>query len=179
MRFVLVDHPERGRIILLTTDLTRSAEEVILLYSLRFKIELAFKQAVHSVGSFGYHFWMAAMKPIKRRNGNQHLHRTSEEYRNQVARKMRAYHLFVQSGMIAQGMLQYLAMTRDELVWTHFGTWIRTIRPDVLPSEMVVSAALRNTLPEFLRCGVIAAPFTKFVLARIDFNRTDGARFAA
>ncbi|MFT5192678.1 MAG: hypothetical protein ACI957_005736, partial [Verrucomicrobiales bacterium] len=60
-----------GRIILLTTDLTLSAEEIILLYSLRFKIELTFKQAVHSVGSFGYHFWMAEMKPIKRRNGNQ------------------------------------------------------------------------------------------------------------
>jgi hypothetical protein len=52
--------------------------------------------------------------------------------------------------MIAQGMLQYLSMTRDELVWKHFGTWIRTIRPDVLPSEMVVSEALNNTLSEFL-----------------------------
>ncbi len=179
VRFVLVDHPERGSIILLTTDLTLSPEEVILLYSLRFKIELTFKQAMHSVGTFGYHFWMAEMQPIKRRNGNQHLHRTSETYRNQVARKMRAYHVYVQTGMIAQGMLQYLAMTRDELVWAHFGTWIRTIRPDVLPSEMVVSAALRNTLPEFLQHGVIAAPFRKFVLARIDFTRTDGSRFAA
>jgi hypothetical protein len=55
VRFVLVDHPVRGRIILLSTDLTLSAEEIILLYSLRFKIELTFKQAVHSVGSFGYH----------------------------------------------------------------------------------------------------------------------------
>ncbi|MFT4638222.1 MAG: hypothetical protein ACI8T1_001541 [Verrucomicrobiales bacterium] len=83
VRFVLVDHPVRG-IILLTTDLTLSAEEIILLYSLRFKIELTFKQAVHSVGSFGYHFWMAEMKPIKRRNGNQYLDRTSGMYRNQV-----------------------------------------------------------------------------------------------
>ena len=179
VRFVLVDHPTRGRIILLTTDLTLSAQEVILLYSLRFKIELAFKQAIHSVGAFGYHFWMAEMKPIKRRNGNQHLHRAAKKYRNQVARKMRAYHVFVQTGMIAQGMLQYLAMTHEELVWEHFGTWIRTIRPDVLPSEMVVSAALKNTLPEFLRDSAIAAPFKKFILARIDFERADGARFAA
>ncbi len=58
---------------------------------------------------------------------------------------MHAYHVFVQTGMIAQGMLQYLAMTCDGLVWKHFGTWIRTIRPDVLPSEMIVSAALKNT----------------------------------
>ena len=179
VRFVLVAHPVRGCIILLTTDLTLRAEEVILLYSLRFKIELTFKQAVHSVGSFGYHFWMAEMKPIKRRNGNQHLHRTSEEYRNQVARKMRAYHVFVQTGMIAQGTLQYLSMTRDELVWKHFGTWIRTIRPDVLPSEMVVSEALKNTLSEFLHNSVVAAPIRKFILDRIDCTRADGARFAA
>jgi len=179
VRFVLVDHPTRGRIILLTTDLTLDAEEVILLYSLRFKIELAFKQAVHSVGSFDYHFWMAEMKPIKRRNGNQHLHRTSETYRNQVARKMQAYHVYVQTGMIAQGMLQYLAMTREELVWENFGTWMRTIRPNVLPSEMVVSSALRNTLPEFLRHSPIATTFRKFVLERIEFKRTDGSRFAA
>lgn len=179
VRFVLVHHPVRGCIILLSTDLTLSAEEIILLYSLRFKIELTFKQAVHSVGSFGYHFWMAEMKRIKRRTGNQHLHRTSEKYRKQVARKMRAYHVFVQTGMIAQGMLQYLSMTRDELVWKHFGTWIRTIRPDVLPSEMVVSEALKNTLPEFLHHSVVAAPFRKFILDRIDFSRADGERFTA
>ncbi len=179
VRFVLVHHPVRGCIILLSTDLTLSAEEIILLYSLRFKIELTFKQAVHSVGSFGYHFWMAEMKPIKRRTGNQHLHRTSEKYRKQVARKMRAYHVFVQTGMIAQGMLQYLSMTRDELVWKHFGTWIRTIRPDVLPSEMVVSEALKNTLPEFLHHSVVAGPFRKFILDRIDFSRADGERFTA
>jgi hypothetical protein len=179
VRFVLVDHPHRGRIILLTTDLSLSAEEVILLYGLRFKIELTFKQAVHSVGSFGYHFWMADMKRLRRGNGNQHLHRTPAEYRIHVTRKMRAYHAFVQTGMIAQGMLQYLAMTRHELVWTHFGSWIRTIRPDVLPSEMVVSTALRNTLPEFLRKSVIAVPFRKFILSRIDLNRAESSRFAA
>ena len=122
---------------------------------------------------------MAEMKPIKRRNGNQHLHRTSERYRNQVARKLRAYHVFVQTGMIAQGMLQYLSMTRDDLVWKHFGTWIRTIRPDVLPSEMVVSEALKNTLSEFLHHSVIAMPLRKFILDRIDFARADGRRFVA
>jgi hypothetical protein len=179
VKFVLVDPPVRGRIILLTTDLTLSAEEIILLYSLRFKIELTLKQSAYSVGSFGYHFWMAEMKPIKRRNGNQYLHRTSERYRNQVARKMRAYHLFMQTGMIAQGVLQYLSMTRDELVWKHFGSWIRTIRPDVLPSEMVVSEALKNALSKFQHRSVIAAPFRKFILDRIDFTRAEGERFAA
>ena len=80
--------------------------------------------------------------------------------------------------MIAQGMLQYLSMTRDDLVWKHFGTWIRTICPDVLLSERVVSEALKNTLSEFLYHSVIAKPFRKIILDRIDFTRADGRRFA-
>ena len=50
VRFVLVDHPHRGRIILMTTHLGLSAIEVVRLYSYRFKIEVCFKQAVHTVG---------------------------------------------------------------------------------------------------------------------------------
>lgn len=179
VRFVLVDHPTRGRMILLSTDLRQQARDIIMLYGLRFKIEVSFKQAVYSLGSFGYHFWMADMQPLKRRNGNQHLHRKSEEYRRKVLRKIHAYHVFVQAGMIAQGMTQYLAMTKEDLVWKYFGTWIRTIRPDVLPSEMIVSEALKNTLPDFLRYKPIAEDWRKFVLDKIDFLRPDSLRFTA
>ncbi len=179
VRFVLIDHPHRGRLILLSTDLTRSAQDIVLLYSLRFKIEVSFKHAIHSIGTFGYHFWMADMKPLRRKGGNQYLHRETKDYRTKVHRKMRAYHLFVQCGTIAQGMLNYLAMTQKERVWRCFGSWIRTIRPDVLPSEAVVSDALKNTLPEFLHrcsCGSI---WRKFILSRIDSNLSEGERLAS
>ena len=179
VRFVLVDHPVRGRMILLSTDLDQEPREIILQYSLRYKIEVSFKQAVYSIGAFGYHFWMADMHPIKRRDGNQHLHRESEPYRRKVLRKIHAYHVFVQVGMIAQGMLQYLAMTKEALVWKHFGTWIRTTRPDVLPSEMIVSEALKNTLSKFLLRGRIAKDWRKFVLDKVDFERPDSSRFVA
>ncbi|MFT5404500.1 MAG: hypothetical protein ACI9DF_003343 [Verrucomicrobiales bacterium] len=179
VRFVLIDHPRRGRMILLCTDLTRSAEDIVLLYSLRFKIEVSFKHAIHSIGTFGYHFWMADMKPLKRKSGNQYLHHETPEYRAHVHRKMRAYHLFVQCGTIAQGMLNYLAMIQTERVWESFGSWIRTIRPDVLPSEAIVSDALKNTLPEFLQCCSSASIWQKFILARVDSNLSEGARLAA
>jgi len=52
VRFVLVDHPERGRIMLLCTDRELGVEDIIRLYGLRFKIELGFKQASQVVGAF-------------------------------------------------------------------------------------------------------------------------------
>src|SRR5439155_25908075 len=50
VRFVLVDHPQRGRIILLCSDLSIEPLRVIELYGYRFKIELGFKQALHTLG---------------------------------------------------------------------------------------------------------------------------------
>jgi hypothetical protein len=63
---------------------------------------------------------------------------------------MRAYHAFIQAGVVAQGLLQYLAVAAPKLVWSSFGSRLRTIRPGIPPSEFVVAKALRQTLPEFL-----------------------------
>ncbi len=179
VRFVLVEHPTRGRMILMCSDLTLEPREIIELYSLRFKIEVTFKHAIHNVGAFGYHFWMATMRPLKRKNGNQYLHRETQVYRDQILRKMRAYHCFVQVGLIAQGMLQYLSMTCEKAVWKNFGSWIRTIRPNVLPSESVVSSALKNTLPEFLAFSITGGIIEKFIASKIDREMPDSKRFVA
>ncbi|MEX2381728.1 MAG: transposase [Opitutales bacterium] len=68
VRFVLVDHPSRGKKIFLCTDLTLDPLEIIRLYGIRFKIELSFKQAVHQIGTYGYHFWMRTMKTARVQN---------------------------------------------------------------------------------------------------------------
>jgi len=52
------------------------------------EIEHAFKQAVRVIGSFSYHIWMKDMKPLRRRNGNQFLHREAEDHRDAVKRKI-------------------------------------------------------------------------------------------
>ena len=64
VRFVAVIHPVRGSCLLMCTDTSLAAIEIIRLYGLRFKIEHTFKQAVRLIGSFSYHFWMSDMKPV-------------------------------------------------------------------------------------------------------------------
>ncbi len=179
VRFVAVIHPSRGSCLLMCTDLSLSAIEIIRLYGLRFKIEHSFKQAVRLIGSFAYHFWMQDMKPLHRRNGNQYLHRESLDYRNAIKRKIHAYHVFIQAGVVCQGLLQYLAVAFPKLVWESFGSWPRTIRPGIPPSEFVVANALRQSLPEFLLTAVQRNFLAKFIVERQDPRKMEMFRLAA
>src|ERR1035441_7448740 len=179
VRFVVVLHPLRGAILLMCTDLTLSPLDIIRIYGLRFKIEVSFKQALHVIGAYAYHFWMAAMTPLRRVSGDQYLHRKSVDYRDAVRRKIAAYHRHIQLGLIAQGLLQILSATIPTLVWQSFGSWIRTVRPGLAPSEQVVAIALRNTLPEFLASAAKPSILVKFIRDRLDLSRTEGTSLAA
>lgn len=179
VRFVAVSHPHRGSILLMSTDLTMAPLEIIRIYGLRFKIEVSFKQALRVVGAYAYHFWMAAMTPIGRKSGNQYLHMKTADYRDAVRRKLAAYHRHIQLGLIAQGLLQILSATLPTLIWRSFGSWIRTVRPGLAPSEQVVAIALRNSLPDFLADDANASTFTKFLRERIDVERSEGIRLIA
>jgi hypothetical protein len=163
VRFVIVCHPNRGTIFLLSTDLTLDPLEILLLYGYRFRIELGFRQAVHVLGSYAYHFWMRGMKPLRRGDGNQHLHRTTDAYRAALRRKLAAFHVHVQLGCIAQGLLQHLAINHTGEVWRSFRSWLRTMNPALPPSELVTANALRTAIPAFFTSTEINPDLKKII----------------
>jgi len=173
VRFVIVDHPLRGLIFLLASDTSLKPLEIIQVYGYRFKIEVGFRQAVQVLGAYAYHFWMMDMVPIKRGSGNQYLHRQTEDYRNSVHRKIRAYHAYVQLACIAQGILLYLSVNHSALVWQSFRSYLRTMNPLQPPSELIVTHALRSEAPEFI-AGPACDPTIKKILE--EYSRPDDGR---
>ena len=178
VRFVVVMHPTRGSCILMCTDTSLSAVDIIRLYGLRFKIEHSFKQATRQIGSFAYHFWMKDMIPLRYHNGNQFLHRKWADYRSRVKRKMRAYHTFIQAGVVAQDC--------------------SSISPSPLPSSLGLIGVLAanhssrhpaigvcrckrpaTALPDFLLGPAKSDSLTKFITERQDTQNMQIFRLAS
>ena len=171
VNFVLVIHPEKGNAIVMSTDLTLSPMDAIFCYSIRFKIEVAFKQAVHQIGAFMYRFWLKIMKPRKRGGGNQELQFAPGIFKQKVSKKINAYHIFIQLGFIAQGLMQYLSIHATKLIWGNFGTWLRTIRKNTLPSEKVVALTMARAYFEFCKDDSICVIFKKFLRNHIGMHQ--------
>ncbi len=111
-----------------------------------------------------------------RASGNQDVTSEPPAYREAVRRKLRACHLHIQAGVVAQGLLQIVAVISPRAVWCAFGSWLRTIRPGVPPSERVAALALRNALPVFLADAPENHNLAKFIRRRVDPGRAEGMR---
>jgi hypothetical protein len=105
VQVILVIHPTKGQALFLCTDLALKPLLAIEIYTMRYKIEVTFKQAVHQVGTFMYHFWLKCMRPTKRGRGDWLLYFADSAFKTKVKRKLHAYHLFMMLGFICQGFM--------------------------------------------------------------------------
>ncbi len=167
-RFVIVLHPTRGMLFLLSSDTAMKPLDIIALYGYRFKIEVGFRQALHVIGAYAYHFWMNTMTPIRNNDKGQKIYNKSAKYRRAVKRKLNAYHVYVQLACIAQGLLQHLALNCGNRVWRQFRSWLRTMNTHKPPSELVVAYALRHSLFEFLAVTPDDHELKKILLENMD-----------
>jgi len=116
---------------------------------------------------------------LHRGDGDQDLSIHSEQYQKNVTIKIDAYHRYVLLGCIAQGLLQHLAINYRETVWATFRSWLRTMRPDLVPSEFVATHALRSSLPDFLLNTDNDSILIKIILDHADHDKIPGLLMAA
>ena len=131
IRFVAVSS-NVGQCVLMTDDLTLSAEEMITIYTLRFKIEKSFDEQKNEIGCFDYHFWTKFLERRKRKKASADPKETTKEI--EFAKK--AISAFVCLGTIATGILTIIAFKHDCEIWERFPGWVRTVR-SCIPSISV------------------------------------------
>jgi hypothetical protein len=167
VRYVGTIFPGGKTAILMCTDLSLSPETTIEIYSMRMRIEQSFKVQVHHIGAYAYHFWTASMKKIRRRSKGQHVHHEPAEVRSKMVETLAACELFVTCGLIAQGLLQYLAVCFPGEVANAKGSWYRSQVTGASPTEEIVQDALRHALPELLEGRVKFSNYTKFLRSKL------------
>jgi len=142
IRFVLVvDGAER--FILMCSDLTLSAPDIVLAYSLRFKIEVSFKVLKHLMGAFCYRFWTTAWPRIGKRTVSDLSKITDTRRKRLIQEAADAIEAFANFGGIATGILQIIALNYHETIWKKYAGWLRTITSTV-PSEEVVKSVIQQ-----------------------------------
>ncbi len=142
MRFVLVADGDE-RFILMGSDLTLGARDMILAYSYRFKIEVSFKVLKHLIGAFFYRFWTTAWPRIGKANNSDLSTVNDDRSQRLIAETTDAIEAFVNFGCIATGILQILALNCHKTIWGQYAGWLRTVS-SVIPSEEVVQSVVQQ-----------------------------------
>jgi len=135
----------KNHFVLMCSDITLSPLDVLRGYGLRAKIEVAFLVLKHIIGGFCYRFWTKFQDALPKNKKEGVLPVLSDRKRaNKCLETLRAIERFVNLAIIAQGILQYLAVSHTAAVWRiHSATsWLRTYSSDI-PSEETVKRALQ------------------------------------
>lgn len=148
LRFVLARHGDRLAI-LVSTDLSLAATEIIELYGYRFKIECTFREMKQVIGAFGYRFWSASMPKLnryRRKGESDPLEQvTTESDRHRIRLTLQAIEGFVMCSVIATGIVQLLALRFSGQTPALFFRYLRTPSKSIV-SESTVTAYLRKSI---------------------------------
>jgi hypothetical protein len=142
IRFILVvDGSER--FILMCSDLTLSALDIIRAYSYRFKIEVSFKMLKHLMGVFFYRFWTSAWPRIGKATASDLSAVNDPRMKRLIQQSTDAIEAFANFGCIATGVLQIIALNFHKTIWRKYSGWLRTVTSTV-PSEEIVKSVIQQ-----------------------------------
>lgn len=143
VRFFLIQ-TSRGRIILLTSDLTMQPMTALSLYGRRVNIETLFNSLKNILGAMRYHFWSQYLSPSSRRPAKNQTPAESSNPKK-TRNTLEAIEKFLHVAMIVLGALQLLACRCGKQIHGEARCWLRTPCGPI-PSEFVTRAAVANTI---------------------------------
>lgn len=145
--FVLTQLPNGKRIILLSSDVKLSGNQVIESYGKRFKIEVCFRTFVHLMGGFAYQFSLKLLDKTAQFPTHLALAHYPLTAQRQIQQKLEAFERFVNINAIVLGVLQVLALELPQSVWSHFPCWFRTLPDHGYPTEQIVRLTIQHLQP--------------------------------
>jgi len=149
VRFILIE-TSRGRIILMSSDLTLDPLLALSLYTARVRIESLFASVKNLLGGLAYHFWSKYLAPVSRRPRGGSRHAPVSSRPGRTANTLAAIEKFMALHLIVLGALQLMAATFGAPVREQAGCWLRT-PSGAVPSDFVSRTALANLLNANIR----------------------------
>ena len=164
-RLFILAVTSRGPIILMSSDLNLSPRTALELYCLRTRIEIMFAMMKILIRAFCFRFWTQALPRHRRRpQANRHLQAPPPDQLPLVEDCWQAYERFVLWAIVAQGLLQLIALRFQSLIWQQHTLYLRT-QSRALPSERTVKQVIsmmllkqfvnlpQNSVLQKLQCG--------------------------
>ena len=148
VRFVMVE-TGNGCCVLMSTSLTLTAEQIITIYALRFKIEASFDEQKNDMGCFAYHFWSSAQPKFRKWKKSEPP--ADAHAKTRIENTRRATQSFVCLATIATGILTIIAFSHNLDIWRRFPGWVRTLRSNI-PTIAVVKETLAQDFHIYLPC---------------------------
>lgn len=165
LRFILIES-SHGRIILMTTDLSLTAETAIFLYCKRASIETLFNSLKNLLGGLCYHFWSRYLPPSSRRPAKKDAPKPVSTKPEKTKTTLDAIEKFVGVQIIVVGMLQLLALQFPKEIVNKAHCWMRTPPTDI-PSEFMTKIALVNSINQNL------AGFVRNTITQVIFEKRE------
>jgi len=148
LRFILIES-SRGRLILMTSDLSLDPLAALQLYCGRVTIETLFDALKNTLGALGYHFWSHYLSPASRRPKKKTAPSQSSSDPERTRNTLAAIEKFVAVQLLLLGMLQLIARKFPDQVRERARCWLRTTT-SATPSVFVARKALANAIKDNL-----------------------------
>jgi hypothetical protein len=171
LRFVLVKHGDK-KVILVCTNLSFTAEQIIRLYGYRFKIEVTFRTLKQLLKGFAYHFWSTCMPKLNRfakKGESDPLKEVkNEKERSMILKAFSAIEGYVMMNLIANGLLQLLCLKYSSSVVKSSFCWLRTSSKNVVSEATMSRFLCRDFFMQFHKQAHL--PILRIIRSRMESN---------